>query len=254
MALERHEHRQTKEICVAVGEPFAPQEGDAPHGAEEARIPAAQGGAPGILLDVAAKGGKLPVALHDPIVPLLFEDWRRRGHGTSRRRRGGRNTWRSARNATGDNMRGGARCRVCGNDSPVSIAQGFRQLAHDHAQRDAIGRGLDLDQQMDVVRHHNEGRYLVKAAPFQMECANGFLEGRRDGVAHNLPIVANRGEIGNAGQPFERYHIEIRRFVIEVEKPRHGDIITYSLHLGVCVSARPRRKEGAREWPLPMNF
>ena len=216
MAFNRHEHWKRKERIVSVCEPFATKEADAANRPEELCVAAAKGSPLGVFTNVAAKGGKLAIALDDPIMPRGGEYWRRRG-------RAGRNTREEAgRNTRGKSLLSGfAGRRVCGDNLPIDCAKGFGELADYHAKGHAIRRGLYLHQQVNVIGHDHEGRYRLNAAPFEVEAFNHAFEGSRDVASDKAAIVADLREIGEAVKSLERHHVEERRLVVEVEEASH---------------------------------
>ena len=242
MTFNGHKDRQLEDVGVAVGEPFPPEEFNSPDGSEVFRFGATHGGAHCVFAYVATEGLELPVALDNPIVPFLAEDvagwrvagWRVAALAASLRRRAGRNTrgagrntWRAGRKTVVRNARGLACCRVCGNDLPVLVTKGFRHLAYDYAERYAVGRGLYLDHQVNVIWHHDEWRNRFYASPFFMECAYDSLEGDCNGVAHEAPVFCDSGKVGKSRQAFEGHHVEEGRLVVEIEESCHEDIIAF---------------------------
>ena len=230
MAFYRHEHWKRKERVVSVCEPFAAEEVDAADRPEELCVAAAKGGPLRVFANVAAKGGKLAIALDDPIVPRGGEDvaaW-----AATLRGRAGRNT-------RGKSLLSGfAGRRVCGDNLPIDCAKGFGELADYHAKSHAIWRGLYLHQQVNVIWHDHEGRYRLNAAPFEVEAFNHAFEGSRDVASDKVAIVADLREIGDSVKSLERHHVEERRLVVEIEEASH---IAYSTILSRLRKRRTRR-------------
>lgn len=145
---------------------------------------------------------------------------------------------------------GVASCRVRGNNLPVVASQSFHELVHDDAKGNAVGRGLDLDQQVDMVGHDRERRYRLDATPYFMEAFDRALEGGCDFVVHEATVLGDFGKVGEIWQTNDGHHVEERCLVVEVEKPGHGGIIAYWKNRGLSPLApfgsglSPPDKEG----------
>ena len=237
MPFDGLKHGQFEDVGVTIGEPLVAEKSHAPYCAEELCVALAQRGAHRVFSNVASKCRELPVSLDDPIMPVFVDDvagWCFAALAASLRRRAGRNTRRAGRNTrragrntrrAGRALRGVARCRVCGNDPPVFVAQCFRQLVHDYAECHAIGRGFYLDHQMNVVGHYDEGRNWFDAPPFLMKCADDSLERNGNDVAHEKPVFCDSRKVGKPRQALERHHVEERCLVVKIEESGHRDSI-----------------------------
>ena len=260
MPFDGLKHGQFEDVGVTIGEPLAAEKSHAPYCAEELCVASAQCGAHRVFANVASKCRELPVSLDYPIMPVFVEDvagwcfaalaasreWCFAALAASLRRRAGRNTRRAGRNTryAGRALRGVARCRVCGNDPPVFVAQCFRQLVYDYAECHAVGRGLYLDHQMNVVGHYDEGRNWFDAPPFLMKCADDSLKGDGNVVAHEKPVFCDSGKVGKPRQALERHHVEERCLVVKIEESGHRDSIAI-----ICL----RRRAGRNTWGAGRN-
>ena len=225
MPLDGLKHGQFEDVGVAVGEPLAAEKSHAPYRAKELCVALAQRGAHRVFSNVASKCRELPVSLDDPIMPVFVDDvagWCFAALAASLRRRAGRNT-----RGAGRAFRSVARCRVCGNNPPVFVAQCFRQLVYDYAECHAVGRGLYLDHQMNVVRHYDERRNRFDTPPFLVKCVDDSLERNGNDIPHEKPVFCDSGKVGKPRQAFECHHVEKRCLVVKIEESRHRDIIAF---------------------------
>ena len=206
---------------VAVGKPSAAEKLHRLYALEKPRVGFSRPCARGVFANVAAKGGELALALHDPVMPGGLEDVARL-RATLRRRA----VCRTCTRAVGEARDGVLRVGGLADSFPICGSEGFRELAYQYAKSYAIGRGLYLHHEVDVVGHDGEWRDFIEAAPLEMKAFYGLGEGLCQIVFYEA-FGPDLGKRLKPLKPFKGNHVEIGRLVVKSFEANHGDILPY---------------------------
>ena len=218
VAFEGRYHRQAQYLGVSVGEPSAAKELDGLDTPKELRVGLSRPGAGGVFANVAAKGGELAVALHDPIMPCGGED---RG-GPS-----GRADVTARSRTLHCVLRGAAMSGSVRSDNlPIFCGEGLFELVDVAAKRLAFRVVFYLHHEMKVVGHDREWRDFIEAAPLEVKATNDFGEGSRQ-IVFDEAIWPDFGKCLKALKPLKGHHVEIWRAVVETFEANHADSLPY---------------------------
>lgn len=202
---------------VAVGKPSAAEKLHRLYALEKPRVGFSRPCARGVFANVAAKGGELAVALHNPVMP------------------GGGENLKAVAAAFGKTLAlyggwapGGVLLRRAAalHNPPIFFREFARELPYENRQRFLDRDIFYLHHQMKVVGHDGEGRDFIEAAPLEMKAFYGLGEGLCQIVFYEA-LGPDLGKRLKPLKPFKGNHIEIGRLVVKSFEANHGDILPY---------------------------